>query len=59
MKPFNSLVVPEEEARDMPAIRIANAPLSIVIFGKKEGGVSAVSRILVEELLTDRKKRCG
>ena len=35
----------------MPAIRVAQAPHVIVIFGKEESGIGAVGRILVKELV--------
>ncbi len=35
----------------MPTICVAQAPHFIVIFGKEEGGVGAVGRIFVKELV--------
>src|SRR5438094_358768 len=51
MKPFNRAIVPEKKGAKMAAIGVAQTPHVVVIFGKEEGCVSAVGRILVKELV--------
>src|SRR5882762_2217417 len=51
VEPLKSVVVPEEKSRPMPAICVAQMPRVVVVFGKKEGGVSTVLRILVKKLV--------
>src|SRR2546428_6256990 len=51
IEPFKSVIAPQEKSGEMPAIRIPQAPRVVVIFGKEEGGVDVVGRILVKELV--------
>src|SRR5712692_5364972 len=51
IEPFKSVIAPEEKSGEMPTIRVAQAPHFVVIFGKDEGGVDVVGRIVVKELV--------
>jgi len=51
MEPLNRVIAPKKKSGEMPAIRIAQTPDFVVIFGKEEGCVSAVGRILLKELV--------
>src|SRR5271166_291124 len=48
VEPFQGTVVPEQERGEMPAIYITQALHSVVVLGKKQGGVGIVRRILVK-----------
>ena len=41
----------KQQARDVPAIRVAQAPLHIAVFGKEEGGIGAIDRVFVKQLV--------
>src|SRR5438552_17101039 len=51
IEPFKSVIAAEAQSGEMPTICVAQAPHSVVIFGKEERGVGTVSRILVKELV--------
>src|SRR2546425_6162020 len=51
LEPFNGVIASEKKSGEVPAIRVAQAPRVVVIFGEEEGCVSGVGRILVKELI--------
>src|SRR6266699_577722 len=51
VEPLKSVVVPEEKSRPMPTICVEQTPCVVVVFGKKESGVSTVFSILVKEVI--------
>src|SRR5882724_7060163 len=53
IQPFQSVIAPQNQSAEMPAIRVTQ-PLSLVIvFGEKKGSVSAIDTIL-EKAQVDR-----
>jgi len=51
IEPFHAVVTTEEQRREVPAVRIAQLPHPVVIFGKEERRVGALVGILVKELV--------
>ena len=56
MEPLEGAIFPEQKRAQMPAIYIAQAPLKVVVFGKEQGGIGAVARILVEQAIYQLQK---
>src|SRR5579863_7132681 len=56
IEPLQSVIAPEKKSAKMPAIGVAQASRSIVIFGEEEGRISAIGRILVKKLVHGAQK---
>src|SRR5882762_3053384 len=51
LEPFQSVIAPEEQSGEMPAIRVAQTPRVVVIFGEEKRGERTVRRIFAKELV--------
>ena len=59
IEPFERSILPEQKGGHVSAIRIAQAPLSIVVFGEEQSGVRAVGRILVKDPVRRSQEALG
>ena len=51
IQPFQRAVAPQQKTGEVPAIGVTQTPQLVVIFREEEGGVGALGRILVKELV--------
>jgi hypothetical protein len=51
IEPFDSVIAPEQKAREVAAIYVTQPLQHVVVFGEKERGVSAGARVFVKELI--------
>src|SRR5262245_36712798 len=56
-QPLHAVVVPEHECWQVPAVRVPQAPGTVIVLGEEQGGVGPRGSTLAEQLVHRREER--